>query len=277
MKSETAIRFTDIGHGYRRGEWVLRGINGLVRHGEVFAILGPNGRGKTTLINILLGVLAPREGQVITHGATGFVPQLFVPPFPYQVLDTVLMGRARHVGFLRTPGRHDRDVAHAALEELDLTHLAERPITELSGGQRQMVMLARALASEADILILDEPASALDLHNQSVILDLIGRLADERELTILFTTHQPQHALAVADSAMLLTDSALPVTGPVDQVMTEEMLAQLYGIPLRRVRVEHQGRTEDSFVPLFGARVRRRAREIHELPTAPADKPPIHP
>ena len=115
-----------------------------------------------------------------------------------------------------------------------------------------MVMLARALASEGDILILDEPTAALDLRNQGAILDLIGRLADEHGLTVMFTTHQPQHALAVADSAMLLMEDRPPLTGPVAQIMTEETLAQLYGIGLRRVRVEHQGAIEESFVPLFG-------------------------
>lgn len=254
MTTDIALSFADIGHCYRPGEWVLRGINGTVRTSEVFAVLGPNGRGKTTLINILLGTLTPREGSVQSKGSIAFVPQLFTPPFPYTVLDAVLMGRARHIGLLNTPRRHDIDIAYNALQQLELVQLSRRPITELSGGQRQMVMLARALASEAEILILDEPASALDLRNQRVILELIGRLADERQLTIIFTTHQPQHALAVADRAMLLMEEQAPLIGTVEQVLDENTLAALYGIPLRRVKVEHQGKTEESFVPLFGVR-----------------------
>jgi len=252
MQAETAMLLDGIGHWYRNGEWLLRNICVQLRRGEVFAVLGPNGRGKTTLINLMLEILTPREGHIRRYGATGFVPQLFAPPFPYSVLDMVLMGRASHLGMWRVPGRRDRAIAHAALRELGLDELAERAVDQLSGGQRQMVMLARALASESEILILDEPAAALDLHNQAAILSLIGRLADQRGLTVVFTTHQPQHALAVADRAMLLMEAEPPLIGTVNEVMHEQSLSRLYGIGLRHVQVAREGGSEESFIPLFG-------------------------
>ncbi len=256
MSETSALRLEGIGHWYRPGEWIVRHIDAELRRGEVLAVLGPNGRGKTTLINLLLGLLTPREGQLTCHGPLAFVPQLFAPPFPYSVLEMVLMGRARHLGLWQTPGRQDHAIARAALAELGLEGLAERPVTQLSGGQRQMVMLARALASEGEILILDEPAAALDLRNQAAILALIGRLADERGLTVLFTTHQPQHALAVADRAMLLLPDQPPLVGPTATVMQEESLSRLYGIDLHRVEVNHAGTHQQSFIPLFERRRR---------------------
>ena len=245
-----AIRFSGIGHYYESERWVLRQISGTVQRGEIFAVLGPNARGKTTLIKILLGILVPREGRVRLFGRTGFVPQLFTPSLPYTVFDIVLMGRALHVGVFRTPDKGDRKIASESLELIGLAGMARRRFTDLSGGERQMVLFARALASEGEILILDEPVASMDLLNQKNILRIIARLAVERNLTILFTTHQPQHALAVADSAMLLMKGE-PIIGPVRQVMNEDTLTRLYGVKLRRIEFDHEGARQLNFIPVF--------------------------
>lgn len=246
-----AICFENLGFSYAPGQWILRGFNGQVETGKVFAILGPNGRGKTTLLKLLIGALTAVEGHVHTTGKVSFVPQLFQVSFPYTVLDMVLMGRAHKIGFFSTPNRQDEDIALQALERLGLADLAGRSFEELSGGQRQLVIFARALAAEADIIILDEPTSALDLKNQGVILEWIEKLSGEENLTIAFTTHHPHHACAVADTALLMMGAQQYLCGPAQQVMTEENLYALYGVDLKCLRFEHRGRTIETFVPVY--------------------------
>lgn len=228
---------------------VLQGYSARVARGSVFAILGPNGRGKTTLLKLLLGGLKPMHGQIRVHGQLAFVPQLFQVAFPFRVLDMVIMGRARHIRLFSLPSKTDEVAALDALTRLGLADLAERSFDELSGGQRQLVVFARALASGADILVLDEPTSALDLKNQGIVLEWIARLRDEG-LTVLFTTHHPQHAHAVADDALLMFGQRDYACGPVDAVLTEANLLRLYGVPLRQVVFEHDGESFVSLVPV---------------------------
>jgi iron complex transport system ATP-binding protein len=230
---------------------VFRDYAAAIPKGGVFSILGPNGRGKTTLLKILLGVLKPALGEVSVQGRIAFVPQLFQVSFDYSVLDMVLMGRAKKIGLFSQPGVVDEQAALAALERFNLADLAERPFHELSGGQRQMVIFARALVAEADILILDEPTSALDLKNQALVLDWIARLSGDDGLTVVFTTHHPHHALAVADHALLMIAESEFACGPVAEVLTEDHLFRLYGVTMRKVGFEHEGQTLHSFVPVF--------------------------
>jgi len=214
----------------------------------VLAVLGPNGRGKTTFLKLLLGALKPREGEVAMGGRTAFVPQLFETGFDYSALDMVLMGRARRISLFAQPSRTDEDAALAALDHFGLAGEARRPFHDLSGGQRQLVVLARALAAEADILILDEPTSALDLKNQNVVIDWIGRLAAEHRMTIIMTTHHPHHALAVADEALLMLGEADYACGHALEVLSEKRLESLYGVAIRRLAFEHGGRNIETFV-----------------------------
>ena len=187
--TETVISFSDVGHAYRPGRFVFHNYSASVDKGEVFALLGPNGRGKTTLLKILLGALKPTEGSVSVKGHFAFVPQLFQVSFDYSCLDMVLMGRAKKIGLFSQPGSKDEDAALEGLARFGMADYANRPFHELSGGQRQLVIFARAIVAEADILILDEPTSALDLKNQTLILDWIGRLSRNDGLTIIMTTH----------------------------------------------------------------------------------------
>lgn len=253
------LSFEKLGFAYRSGQWVLRDYSGAVERGKTLAILGPNGSGKTTLLKLLIGALAPGEGTIRTLGRIAFVPQLFQVSFPYTVLDMVLMGRARRVGFFSTPSAKDEKAAMQALDRLELADLAERSFDELSGGQRQLVIFARALATEADILILDEPTSALDLKNQGVILEWIERLSRQEGLTVAFTTHHPHHAYAVADSTLLMLGESKYISGLTREVMTEEHLYALYGVDLKHLQFEFKGRTLETFVPVYktGAAVRR--------------------
>ena len=247
--AEFAVRFIGLGHAYGPGAWLFRGYTNDVARGSIFALLGPNGCGKTTILKILLGVLAPAEGKVEVSGQIAFVPQLFQVSFDYTALEMVLMGRARKVGLLSQPSRQDRAAALAALDRFALADLAMHPFHKLSGGQRQLVVFARALVAEASILMLDEPASALDLKNQRLILQWMRRLAHQDGLTIVFTTHHPHHALAVADHALLMHGGESYVSGAAETVLTEAGLERLYGVAIKRVSFEHAGREVKTLAP----------------------------
>jgi iron complex transport system ATP-binding protein len=246
-----AVSFTGLGHAYLSGRWVFRDYAATIPKGCVFAVLGPNGRGKTTLLKVLLGTEKPSAGMVELNGQAAFVPQLFQVAFDYSVLDMVLMGRARRIGLFARPGRPDEAAAQAALDRVGMAHLAGQSFHRLSGGQRQLVILARALAAEADILVMDEPTSALDLANQSLVLERIRRLSGEDGLTVVLTTHHPHHALAVADHALLMLGEAEHTCGAAADVLNEANLLALYGLPLRRLAFEHEGRRIETFAPVF--------------------------
>lgn len=231
------------------GRWIFRRISFALPSGETLAILGRNGRGKTTLLRALLGLQPWSEGGARIHGSTGYVPQSASVPFAYSVLDLVLTGRARHLGMFQVPGEADYRAARAALEALGLLGFEERQIDELSGGERQLVLIARALASECEVMILDEPTSSLDFHNQDVILSTMRRVARQSGLTVVFASHYPQHAIHVADKALLMHDVDDYAFGEARRVMTEEALGRLYDIPMRKVQVA--GIT--SLVPLFSS------------------------
>jgi iron complex transport system ATP-binding protein len=246
-----AVAFERLAFAYHPGHPVFQGYSASSAPGEIMAILGQNGRGKTTLLKLLLGMLRPTEGKITTHGHLAFVPQLFQVSFDYSVLEMVLMGCAQRLRLFAQPSARDEAAALETLDRFGLAALAERPFHELSGGQRQMTIFARALVSQASILLLDEPTAALDLKNQGVILEWISRLARHDGLTILFTTHQPAQALAVADHALLMNSACDCRFGPASAVLTEPNLQALYGVPLKRLGFEHGGKRHETFAPVL--------------------------
>lgn len=255
--AEHRIQAIGVGHSYDGQRWQFRELDLEVSAGEIVAVLGPNGRGKSTLLRAVAGLIRPNVGSVRSQGDVGFVPQAFMPAFAYSAFDIVLMGRTRHIPLLRTPGRRDRDIASACLAELGISGLAERSFNSLSGGERQLVLIAQALAGETPILLLDEPAAALDLHHQDEVIALIRKITDERQLAVLFTTHHPDHAFAIADRVLLMHDDERHLIGPTVETMTEAHLTDLYKVPVRLLRFSAEGKELTAFAPIFRSQVAR--------------------
>ena len=228
---------------------VGEGVTFTLAPGETLAVLGGNGAGKTTLFRTLLGLLPARSGRVDVDGvpvaaltaaqraaSLAYVPQQHSPAYAFSVTDAVLMGRASHLGAFARPGRRDRIAVADALATLGISSLATRPVTEISGGERQLVMIARALAQAAPILVLDEPTASLDFGNRARVLAEIDRLRASG-LTIVFSTHEPDHALAHADRALLLSQGRPLALDAVERALTAENVAALYRVPVRRIDV----------------------------------------
>lgn len=237
-----AARALSFGYG---GRVVGRDVSFALAAGEVLAVLGGNGSGKTTLFRTLLGLLPPLSGSVSVAGEDiaalsppararhyAYVPQQQAVPFAFTVADAVLMGRAAHVGWFAQPTARDRSLAADALARVGIGQLAPRPMTEISGGERQLALIARALAQGADVLVLDEPTANLDYGNKLRVLREIERLRGEGR-TILFSTHDPDHALAHADRALLLADGRVLALAPVAEALTATTLSALYGVAVQ--------------------------------------------
>ncbi len=234
-----------------REDWVFRDVSFELARGRFGAILGPNGRGKTTLLKSIVGLLRLNEGSTKVDGRIGYVAQRNDMAFAYRVLDIVVMGRATHVGLFRTPSSEDYRIARSTLDRLGISEFTERIYTQLSGGERQLVMIARALASECDVLILDEPTSALDFSNQALIVEILDRITAEDGLTVLMTTHVPQHAQRLADTVLMMHGPDHHDWGPAAEILTEEKLEALYGVPVKSLELEHEGTKSQALVPLF--------------------------
>lgn len=226
------------------GRAVGRDIDLAVAAGEVLCLLGPNGSGKTTLFRTLLGLLPAQGGTVRLGGdpldrmprpeigrRAAYVPQSHAPVFPFSAHEVVLMGRTARLGLFAQPGAADRQAADDALAAVGLAERAGSPYTDLSGGQRQLVLIARALAQAAPLLVMDEPTASLDFGNQALVLTEIRRLAD-RGLGIVLSTHDPDHAFAVGDRVALLQDGRIRGLGAPPEVLTDAALSAVYGVPV---------------------------------------------
>jgi iron complex transport system ATP-binding protein len=227
----------------------LRGLSLDIPAGAITAILGPNGSGKTTLLRLLLGVLRPLEGAVRLAGRdlaaysrrergrwVGLVPQDEHIPFDFSILEYVLLGRAPYLGPLATPGQTDCQIALEALRTAGLDGMHDRALPTLSGGERQLAVVARALAQRPRVLLMDEPAAHLDLGNQGRLLSIMRDLV-AAGTTLVLTTHDPNLAATVASNVVLMHDGHILAAGPPSSLLTDESLSATYQVPVRVVDV----------------------------------------
>jgi len=240
MPSQPVIAGKSIVCGYD-GRDVLHGVTIAVARGEFVGLIGPNGSGKSTLLRALTGILPLRAGAVMLAGQplasysrrqiaqrVAVVPQVSGSIFSFTVEDYVLMGRTPHLGRFQAQGPDDLHVAWQAMELADLTDLATRPVTELSGGELQRATLARAFAQQTDILLLDEPTAFLDINHQHEIFELLSRFNQEEQKTIVCVSHDLNLAAQYCQRLIVLSDGRVYPQGSPRTVITAEMIAQVY-------------------------------------------------
>ena len=245
------LTINDLSFSYTPGiPAAVEGVSFTIAPQSVTAILGPNGAGKTTLLHLLLGLKHPSRGSIKLNDRPlgelsrrelsqwiGLVPQSENLAFEYTVLEYILLGRAPYLGPLELPGAQDLVIAHEALKEIGIESLSARSVLALSGGEQQLVTLARALAQKPRILLLDEPTSHLDLANRNITLRLMNQLR-RNGTTVIFTTHDPEAAALVADSLVLMRAGQVLDAGSMENTFTNARLSQTYGTPIEVVRLD---------------------------------------
>jgi iron complex transport system ATP-binding protein len=228
---------------------VLQGTSLALPKGAMCALIGANGSGKSTLIRLLAGIAAPLGGVVSFNGLPlttldprerakliAYVPQNSATVFPFTALEVVLTGRSPYLSRFRFEDRKDVEIARAALAALDAAHLAARPVTELSGGERQLVAVARALAQEPQVMLLDEPSSALDLKHRTQLVRALRRLRDGHGITVLMITHDLMILERTFDAVYAMKDGIVVAEGTPEAVLSDDILTYIYDAPIRTVR-----------------------------------------
>jgi len=245
------LAFEQVSFQYRESQQaVFNNLSLSIAPGTITAILGPNGVGKSTLLALALGWRKPQHGKVLLAGRPlntystsdlgrwmGLVPQSEDPRFEYSLLEYVLLGRAPHLHPLEMPAEADYQAAFEALETVGMAHMQERSITTLSGGERQLVLVARVLAQKPRLLMLDEPTSHLDLSNKIRLLNILRSLKTQG-MTVLLTTHEPEVAAAVATHLVLMRAGQVQHAGTLEQEFTAERLSETYNVPVQVLRAD---------------------------------------
>lgn len=258
----TMLDARDITHAYTAGIPVLKGISLTLERGTILYLLGRNGCGKTTLMQCLSGALRPESGQITfddkdIHAYTpteraqriGLIPQLHTPAFAYTVREMILMGRAPHLGLFGTPAKADYAIADDALASVGLKQYRDRPYTQLSGGERQLVLIARGLAQKCRILLMDEPDAHLDLNNQQRVMQIVQQLTAEG-LSFIVTSHVPNNALVYAHRVLLMKDGQVLSSGEPAHTLTEPLLSDAYDMDTEVIyETSGEGRVARAILP----------------------------
>lgn len=233
---------------------ILNGASLSLEKGQVLCILGPNGAGKTTLLNCMAGLLSPESGDIMLCGRNlkemkekeiarlvAYVPQLHTPSFDYKGIDFVLMGRAPRTGTFSRPSAEEEQLCMTVLKSMGLENLADKSYLNISGGERQQLLIARAIVQEPEVVLFDEPTAHLDFGNQHRVLKMVRKMADEG-YSVVMTTHNPDHALLLGGRAAIVSRDGTIMQGECEDIVTEENLKKVYGIDLKLLYVDELGR-----------------------------------
>ena len=238
---------------YNRKATIWDGINLQVNEGECVCLLGANGCGKTTLLHCMCGAHPITGGQVLVNGrniqeysitelaqTVGIVYQDHTVSFPYTSLEVVRMGRAPYLGMFETPSQEDTALAYEVMKELGIEDIAGTSYNKISGGQRQLVLIARTLCQQPQVILFDEPTSHLDFKNQAIVMKTLQRLS-EKGMTIVMTSHFPSHAWQVGTKVVLMGNKGIIAQGTPEEIMTEDNLSDMYGVRVRIVNKQTEG------------------------------------
>ena len=249
------VEAKNINFSYQKnGRQILNDVSLSLEEGEVMSILGPNGAGKSTLLNLIATLLKPDSGEILLCGKDtkkmkpkevasilSYVPQTHTPAFSYSVFNFVLMGRAPKVGMFEKPKAEDFKLVEEVLEEVGIASLADKPYTEISGGERQQATIARALVQEPKAILFDEPTAHLDFGNQIKTLRTIKHL-QEKGYAVIMTTHNPDHAIMLGGTTAILDKKGILTVGPSEEIITEETLKDVYDTKLKLSYFDEAGR-----------------------------------
>ncbi len=230
---------------YYKGRHVFENLNFSAKNNDLLCLLGSNGSGKSTLLKCMCGILKLKNGCIWLDNKDiclftrseigkilGFLPQDHTTLFPYTVLQLVLMGRSPHLGLFSSPSNKDYEIAEKTLSDVGISHLKEKPYTEISGGERQLVFIARLLSQQPKVLLLDEPTAHLDFKNQTLVLSMIKRIA-ENGLCVVMTSHFPNNALLFSNKVGIIKDGTFLAFGKPEEVITEDNLSRAYNMKVR--------------------------------------------
>lgn len=248
--------------GYHQKQ-ILNDITFRIESGEVLSVLGSNGVGKTTLLKCMMGFLHWNSGDTLVDGISikdmkqkdlwkkiAYVPQAKGSAFGYTALDMVILGRSAHIGTFHQPKKEDVDIALKAMKDVGILYLKDKLCTQMSGGELQMVLIARALTVSPDMLVMDEPESNLDFKNQLIILDIIKNLSKERKISAIVNTHYPAHALQISDKSLMLNRDGTSYYGAVSDIINKENMRKAFGVNVHINEIELDDQSYKSVIPL---------------------------
>jgi len=253
------LKVKGLSGGYIKKKDIVHDISFTMEAGDVVCVLGPNGCGKTTLFKMLLGFLPRSTGTILLGDKEvkkqsqreiakqiAYIPQAHTPAFNFKVMDMILLGRSAHILPLGSPSGEDYRIANDAMKMLNIEHLSQKDYTKISGGERQLVLIARAICQQARVLIMDEPSANLDYANQQLIMKTIAKLSEEG-FGVLISTHSPDHPFRLANKALLMKGGRCIGFGKTEEVLSSGSLKDAYGINIEVVQVEDSKNKIHSF------------------------------
>lgn len=249
--------------GYPKQKEILQDINLHLESGHILSILGPNGIGKTTLLKCMIGLLPWTRGRSLLHGTDiknlkakeiwntiSYIPQAHSFSFSYTGLEMVMLGRSSHLGLFQMPGKKEIEMAEQIMEKTGISRLANKDCNQMSGGELQMVLIAKALINDPKLIILDEPETGLDFHNQILVLNLVDRLAHEDGISAIMNTHYPTNAMSISDESFMLNRKGDKFYGKTEEVLVGDNISKSFDVQVVVDEVTYENRKIRNIIPV---------------------------